>query len=386
MADKIKLLAGVITGIAFCLTVFLLIESFKGLPSIETEYLMTNEAVAETVNLETPKADIKRKSITFILGDDQKPENRYYWEATNYYKTSPEAKTDKLVTHCRSLLEVRNYLEEKAIPGTPWGLVNLVVHSNEWSGIEIPVVPEGNRATVQTVQAALDGGLFPPLTEEIADSNTTIFMHGCALGKNEALVQVLKEAFFGKGNHVNKTLQSSPYFVLYESKMINGMPVSRKFNANAYYAFYKRGYRPGDIKLSRQLASRYAETEVDWRGALERTQPRFTGDLYHYTFHLPIVWTVTYPDNTSRPSLKTEVEKEAWLNEQPELLEAVKELGISKDLFTWTFRNVNYTFEDGVTEPGIKVIGFCTVLCVLEPLVEEKDESVMVPYSFSKQG
>jgi len=189
-------------------------------------------------------------------------------------------------------------------------------------------------------------------------------MLGCGLGKNEEMIDALQLAFASKNA---PQLIASPYFVNYQSEKYNGriLDVKKEF-LKPYYAFYKTGYRPGDIKLSRQLARRYPKAEVNWRDALTRKTAGQDEELYHYTFRVPIVWTVTYADESERPELKTGHEKMGWLAEQEELQEVLDQWEMSSELFNWTFRKINYTFEDGETEPGIKVIGFCTILCVLE--------------------
>jgi hypothetical protein len=72
-----------------------------------------------------PKERQPRESITFILGEDSDANNRYYEEASHYYAQALEDKTAHVVTSCRSLLEVRDYLEKNGPRNRfPRGLIN----------------------------------------------------------------------------------------------------------------------------------------------------------------------------------------------------------------------------------------------------------------------
>lgn len=354
------------------------ISHLKSTP--ENQILLKNSSHENAINLNKspqktpPQKPAPRRSITFIMGEDKDPDNRYYQEAYQYYRYNPKAKTDDLVTYCRSLLDLRNYLRvHRPEDGQAWGTVNIVLHSNEWSGAGIPVLPDGKRTSVQSVEAAMKSGAFAPLADEIMDEQTELVLYGCALGRNQELLDLIEIAFGGQDER-RPIVRSSRYFVFYESKMYNGVVEnSERYLTDFSYAFYKKGYRPGDIRLSRQLQKRYPTSTVNWRDALTHTQPEYLGDAYHYTFDVPIVWTVTYADKSERPVLKTKEEQEKWLANQPELQAKLQAYHIPIEQFQWTFRKLDYTFEDGTTEPAIKAIGLCTVLCVLQTIMEEKE-------------
>ena len=86
----------------------------------------------------------KRETITFILGEDNDPQNQYYTKAESHYRSHPSQKNEWIVKHCRSLKSVRDYLEQYN-NGQPWGRINLVVHSNEWLGLGLPVFENGKK-------------------------------------------------------------------------------------------------------------------------------------------------------------------------------------------------------------------------------------------------
>jgi len=243
-----------------------------------------------------------RESITFILGEDSEPENQYYTEAINYYRFNELNKTENLITHCRSLLELKLYLEENPPSNNlPWGRVNVVVHSNEWSDLGAPVIPEGERASVESLRAAMNSGDFTPVPNNLMDNQTELMIYGCGLGRNKQLLRQIGLAFGGMEHDDPKpNVKSSRYFISYESaKQENGKPEDcKRFITEYWYAHHPSFHRPNDSKLIQQLNQNYDSTDMVWQDALSRTVPRFSGDSYHYTFRLPVVWYVAFENHT----------------------------------------------------------------------------------------
>ncbi len=311
-----------------------------------------------------------RQNITFIMGEDKDPDNPYYTQAENYYRTNPEARTEWLVTHLRSLKEVRDYLTEHA--QGKWGIINLVVHSNEWTGMGVNVLPEGARATSESIYAAIDEGHFPPLPSDIADERTELQLHACALGKNEDLLDAISTAFGGEAKG-SPTVRSTKKFIQYITTANN----TERHLSEYWYTTFKTGYRPHNIRLTKELEGKYPYAPVYFYEALKRTQPRFAGDSYHYFFNVPVNWVVTFPTKADRPKLDTDEAKEAFLQNQVELLEQVAELGIAPEKFRWQYKYIDHTFEDGTTEPAILIKGKTSVLCILKSITAPQPESTM---------
>ena len=307
----------------------------------------------------------ERENITFILGEDGSPEENYYSSATKYYRTHPTEGTEKLISTCRSLLEVRNYLATHHQPGQlPWGKINLVVHGNEWSGLGVATLPGGKRTTIPSLEAAMKSGAFQPLPNHIADACAEIHVHGCAVGRNIYLLQTIGKAF---GAMQPVPVKSSVHFVRYEPSEKNPSK-SQRSQLESWYAYYPKTYRPSDEKLIAQLKKRYPNEKINWQDALSRKQPRHQKDIYHYTFNVPVVWTVAYADKNSLPDLEKWKTQKNWLKNQKELLNLLKEYKIPLENFQWTFLNVSHELEDGTKVPAIKAIGLCTVLTVLKPV------------------
>lgn len=308
-----------------------------------------------------------RESITFILNEDKNGHNGYYTAAANYYRVHPEERTDYVITHLRTLVEVRDWLEQdKPMNGQPWGRVNLVVHANEWIGLASPIVPGGMRATRSRLETAAASGQFVPLADSILDAETELVIHGCGLGRNMEMLSALAHAFGGKDAQRPVT-SSSRFFLHYAGDFAGGrMQNPERYLVKPHYTFYKTGNRPSNARLASTLAEKYPKTGIDWKQALQKEAPRFAGDAYHESFKVPILWTVAYPDKASRPDISTDSLKQAWMDEQEDLQKQIEEIGIPESEFDWTVQRVIHTFPDGSRRPAIRAVGLCTVLTVLQ--------------------
>ena len=307
----------------------------------------------ELQNAKTPT----RESITFILGEDKGKDNRYYDMAEAYYRTNAKTKNDLLITNCRSLAAVMDYLQNHPTDnGRPWNEIRLIVHSNEWRGIGIPIREGGKRLDAKILKEALDDKHLTSLKIKEIDNFTKLIVNACGLGKNEKLVNLLGEVFG------NCQVNTSEFFVMYDD--INGTP--RQYEAEYYYAFFKTGYRPADFQLAAQFKKRYPGVNINWMDALTRKHQRYVGDTYHYFFNIPVNWVVTYPTKEERPVLKNKIDQQNWLLQQKELMAQIEKTKIPWNKFRWQFQAKDYTFADGVTEPAIIVKGKSSVLCVLQ--------------------
>ncbi len=234
-----------------------------------------------------------------------------------------------------------------------------MVHSNEWTGLGVPIFENEQRTTVSNLSFVIETNRFVPLEDNILDGNSEIKIFACGLGKNKKLVNLIKRAFCGEAN---VKISASDYFIMYEQT--NG--ISKRYEANAYYAFFKTGYRPADYKLKKQYEKQYPNVKIDWMDALSKKQPSFKGDAYNYYFNIPVKWVVTFASENDRPILKTESDKTDWLLEQTDLMKIINKSNIPLDKFRWQFKFKDYTFDDGVTEPAIVVLGKSSVMCVLK--------------------
>ncbi len=312
-----------------------------------------------------------RESITFILGEDREENNPFYAEATNYYLYNEEAKTDRLVTNCRSLLEVQDYLEKhKPKNNMPWGLINLVSHGNRWLGLSVKVTPNSNRASAERIIEYIENDSLKRLSEKVIDKNSEIFIHACGVGNNERMLTAISEAFSGGSN--KPKVKASKLFEFYTSLTKDGsITESERYYAEARFIVYKMGSKPENTVIANMLNQKYPNSGINYSDALSREVPRYTGDTYHYTFEVPVKWVIPYPDSASYPDLSTKERQQEWIAKQKEITDILKQLEIPQDQFNWWLREVNVKNEDGTSSPAVWIKGYCTILCVIKPLIEE---------------
>jgi len=323
----------------------------------------------------------ERKSITFILGDDKEEDNRYYKEATAYYTNNAEGKTNYLITTFRSLTEVRDYLEVNApTNGLPWGRINLVSHGNQWTGLSVKVAPGAKRSTPKRIEEYINSNDFCPMSKNTIDEKTEIFLHGCGVGNNEALVNILAKAF--RSEEHQPLVRASKLFEYYASAQTNNVVQTEHYLANSWFTCYAMGERPSENVISNEFHDKYPTASVDWHHALQTTTPRWIGDTYHYTFEVPVKWVIPVTSD-SIPSLTSVEAQLQWLKQQSQIIEELTNIDIPMEKFTWSFTTVYINNDDGTKSPAVWVKGYCTILCVLQALTNGHDYTLALQKPFT---
>ena len=298
-----------------------------------------------------------RPSITFILGEDEKESNQFYDLAKHYYLYNPTNKTEYFVDTCRSLVSVRNYLENNISEDkATWGKINVVLHSNQWTGLSVPVTEGGHRTTVESLFNSIQENEFKSLPNELIDAQTEMNFKACGLGSNTDLLNALQIAFGGFDDEKPR-VQSSEHFIYYQFDQ-DGHIASKQFKP--YYAFYRTAYRPAEYKLAQQLKEKYPTENIDWIKAMNNKKARFEGDVFHCRFNVPIEWEVVV-DAGSMKNCKTEKQKLAFVRSQKDLMDKLEKFNIPIEKFRWTFSSKK---QDGKLLVTIK--GKSTVLCILK--------------------
>ncbi len=321
--------------------------------------------------------DSLRESITFILGEDTSIEKPFFTYAAHYYHTDTVERTDYIIVTARSLLDVRNYLEQHPPRNRqPWGIINLVVHSNEWSGLSIPVHKDGSpRTTSALLNKSIQSGQFKPLPDYLIDVRTDIRIQGCASGRDLPFLELLSRAFGGSAPDEQRPLvRSSKYFIsFYAVRDEKGRILEcERYLTNFWYAFYPKDKNPDVTALRLQLQTRYPDVQIDWEDALTRKKPRYFGDVFHTTLFraLTLKWSVLYTDAISRPKVGTSHEQEYWLSGQSDLQDHLQEIGIPQNAFAWEIKSIKHDMADHSIVPAIKAFGRSTMLCIMQTFTE----------------
>jgi len=318
-----------------------------------------------------------REGVTFIMGEDRNPENRFYQAATDYYSSDSSARTEHLERNLRCLADVRDYLENHRPAGGPWGMVNIVAHSYEWGGLSVPVREGEGRTDLTALRLAIASGELKPLADSVVDCRTDFRIQGCALGRDTALLRLTSVAFGGRDLERPK-VGSSRYFVYYEAQRDGGRVSSAgQFFAEYWYVVYPKGQRPGNEELARRFAERYPTDTIDWRAALGRSGPRRVGDAWYRMLRLPATWVTVYPESVALPCLRTAMERRTWLEAQSELDGWLRGLGLGLDDFLWSARDTAVV-DSGTVKPAILAVGRSTIACIERDVVTSDTASGLV--------
>lgn len=328
------------------------------------------EQVEMAAHIPVPEVtEVARQDITFIIGEDKNVKNPFYQYAEQYFKTHPDVRTDLVITDESSLEGMMNRLEKIYVASQrKFDKINLVVHSNPWSGISMPLVEGGNRINKELLQNALENdSIFSDY--KMIDQNTNIYIHACGLGQNTELVKDLKQVIATDEARA-PSLMVSPQYVNFSQE--EGL--FTKKNMTAYYAFFPTAYRPANLHLARQLREKYPEAEVDWLQALGKDLESNGSGAFSYTYNIPVEWTIEYPEYDV-PALENEMDKMEWLMNQDELLDIIDKIGIPFDYFRWRIKKGSKVDQDYIEVPYIQVKGKVTVICILKAQEEGKKDT-----------
>ncbi len=297
----------------------------------------------------------ERPSITFVIGEDQS--ESFFSLAKEYYLNNSEAQTDVFVDSCTSLLAVRDVLEQLGKEqAQAWGQVNLVLHSNQWTGLSVPLKSGGERTNVESLFAAIQNGNFPAASDEVLDENSTMNFVSCGLGKNKDLLYALRLAFGGFDDQ-KPNINSSEDFVYFS---YNERQQVTTRNLKPFFAFYKTAYKPADLHLRTQLQNRYPNVPIDWLSAMQTKQANAETNAFHTKFNVPIVWNVPLEVPAEELEIESEFDKIEFIRSQKDLMETLEKFDIPIEKFRWQMK---VTEKAGKAQVQIK--GKSTVLCVL---------------------
>ena len=318
----------------------------------------------EFSNIEIEKEQ-KRPDIIFILGEDAADAAPYYSLANEYF--AEEFPTVQRVSHLRSLTALRDYLTDQADPASPWGNIYLLVHGNPWTGLSLPIQPEGARINSTELAALLDQNTFVPVPNAALDDESTIHLEACGLGSNPLLLHQLARALGGEDYQVPLVTASKHFISFIKNPETGGI---HKYYAKPFFTFFETGKKPALLHLQKELMEQYPDTDMDWLTAMQRplSAPGFLPKFEQ--FNVPVHWTSVFLDRMELPHTES-FDRAAtidWIASQDDLVASVDELGVPLDKFRWQIENSSYLMDSGESLPAVEIKGKTTVLCILAPI------------------
>lgn len=334
---------------------------FKSLFLLFISLVVFSSCEKEVIVSENPYQE-----VTFIMGEDQTLYNPYYATALSYFSTDSVESTPLIVAACSTMVGVRNWLETNAPVSGPWKRINIVAHGNEWTGINVPLSPDGQRCSSSGLQQAIADGIIRPLPNTIIDHSTHLAIFGCNVGKDTLLLQTLGQAF-GGNDEQRPIVSSARHFNIFKQE---GHSFSRQL-ATSYFVPFPANSFPGNYQLAQQISTKYPDVAIDWKKALLRLKPQEDDSPYVHYFSIPAEWAVMYAKNQKLPQLKSEKEKIEWVKQQKELMVQLEQMQLAPEAFRWEMSSTKF---DGY--PTVVAKGLTTIYCVLEPLVDSSDQAL----------
>jgi hypothetical protein len=296
-------------------------------------------------------SEITSKSVVFIAGFDE-GDNTYYASAKKYYKAKGMTVVDTLFC----LKEILGWLKQSSNQEIVYDEIHIVVHSNPWLGMSLQTTSDGERITLKTLKQANDKSELSKPTKVI-NQETKIIFHSCGLGQNRPLLQALKAVFTAEEA---PKVYASAFFNVYGGKF------APHYLAKPYYNFYPTAESEGPAALAAEFKKLYDKTNIDWRNAIDNREETRIGEAYSYKFNIPVEWEVTFDAETEIPELKDRDAIMDFVSDAPEMAEALYRLNIPLEKYRWKSKIQGNT---------LIIKGKTTVLCVLEPILDTKDNN-----------
>lgn len=325
-------------------------------------YFIVVGIVCSSSNYSSVLPNQSGSTITYILGED-KSDQTFYTLAKDYFTLDADDKTDKIVSHIRSMEELIVDLNNRAQDQTI-DRIELVTHGNVWSGLSAKIMDGGERAYPKDLLKAKLLEKVPTLNAGIIDRKTKINLWGCGIGRNP-IMNIALDKLFTDADGIRPRVRASEDFVVF--RRVSGKPAPVKLKASYWPYFFKRGYRPSESLIQQKLENEYPEVSMDWQDAFSRDVAENDTSSFINSFHIPVSWTVVYDKKEDRPQVKSETEKMKWIRSQKGLMKKINDLDIPIDKYKWTVNRIIHTNEKGEKVPAIKAIGMSTVLCVIKP-------------------
>ncbi len=301
-------------------------------------------------------------SVTFILGQDQSNQNPYYETALKYFSTDSLESTPLIVQDCNSMLAVRHYLEQHRPHIGAWKQVNLVVHGNQWTGINLPVLEGSARCSAESLKAAAESGNFPALPDDVLNAHSRISIFGCNVGQDTLLLRAISQALGGKDAQ-RPLVHSARYFNLFQDE---GSSFGR-YLAECRFVAIPAGTFPGNRALAQRFAEKYPNDSTDWMTALLTLHPENNTKAYTHYFSIPANWAALYPELDARPELTSEADHLAWVRAEADLMRILDQMDIAPEAFRWTSKA-----SDMKGLPMLEVEGQTIIYCILKPVFDEQ--------------
>lgn len=334
--------------------------AFMGLVLMLTFACSPKEDSNDIASLEASEKVATQQAVVFIAGYD-KGSQTYYKDAKKHF----QALNYTIVDDAFSLQEIISWLN-KNHNDQDYSEIHIVNKGNSKQGLSLETTIHGALLSQESLINCLKDSTLPKLENVLTEESKLIF-HTSELGKNKALLQILKQTF--TANYQPKVF-ATPHATVFNGQF------QKHFLAKAFYGYYPTAQSPGNVDLSKQFIRNYPYEDIHWLDAIRTKEETEPGKPFAYKFNIPLRWEIQFSDDEDVPSLADADEIMDWIDDNEAYGQLVKDTGIPLEKFRWRAVKV-----------GQKVIikGKTTAVCVMKPMMQHNNPLSYVRTEFDNQ-
>lgn len=294
-------------------------------------------------------------SVTFIMGQDEDINNPFYRAALEYFEHHKQESDSPVVTHLRTLEDVRQWLADNHNGIDGWKKINIVTHGSAWTGLGVPV----SDADIETGSFPLELSFDPQhaLTDTLINEQTDIRLYGCGLGQSPRLLNQVSE-FFGGTDAQRPAVYSPSAPLAFHADFSNPLQPSVDYSLLHSWSLVGDTQSPwSSTQLAKQLQRQFG-SQHNWTELLN--SPGI------YLRHDPITFEIKIPGLTRLPD-----NIPAWrlASRQTLLSRYMHETGMAVGDLDWQYRT-----DNGI----ISVVGKGWLYQLIAPQLGDSDDGSFV--------
>ncbi|WP_420574629.1 hypothetical protein [Kordia sp.] len=301
-----------------------------------------------------------KQAVVFIAGYD-KGSSTYYKDAKKHF----QGLNYTIVDDAFSLQEIIAWLN-KNHNDQDYSEIHIVNKGNSKKGLSLETTIHGEVLSQESLLNCLKEDKLPKLENVLSEDSKLVF-HTSELGKNQNLLQVLKQTF--TANYQPKV------FATPHASVFNGQ-FQKHFLAKVFYGYYPTAQSPGNIDLSKQFMRKYPLEDIHWLDAIRTKQEDEPGEAFSYKFNIPVRWEIDFSGDEEAPSLTSTEAIMDWIDDNEEYSNIIKEMGIPVERFRWKAVKV---------ADKVIIKGKTTVVCVMKPMMQRNNPLSYVRTEFDNQ-
>lgn len=259
-------------------------DSLSGQLSLNEPLTPAQSLLAINAINQPPVLDTNQhNAVTFIMGDDEDADNPFYAAATAYFEHHPDESGAELITHLRTLSDVRQWLADNRSPGV-WRKINIVAHGSAWTGLGVPITRDEIEDGSFPLELRFDPALA--LDESLISADTEIRLYGCGLGQSPRLLNQVAE-FFGGLDNQRPAVYSPRDPLAFAAQHFDATTATVDYELLQHWSLIGNTQSPWtDDRLARELRQRYGDQQA-WLEVLASPQTRLTVSPVTFSIKIP---------------------------------------------------------------------------------------------------